>query len=279
MKRTRNLYHYAIRRCKKSVELIKKNKLLETCINGKGNIFDEFRKIRNVKRDLPQAIDDSNNIPDEFANVYKKLYNSTPDQDETLNILGNVDTSIDILSFNDVDLVTSDIVRKAAEQVKANRNDPVFTFNSDCIKRAPATLFQHLANTVRIFLIRGYVSKVLLVAMIVPLIKDKLGDTESSDNYRSIALSSILLNHLCFACLPTICKPFHYVFEIYNNKNTPRKLKTELSFECHLMENFELAFGYSIPKCAKCAKCACILHLFATYITILCETWLTMSSL
>ena len=27
----------------------------------------------------------------------------------------------------------------------------------------------------------------------IPLIKDKLGDTESSDNYRSISLSSIIL--------------------------------------------------------------------------------------
>ena len=63
MKRTRNLYHYAIRKCKKSVELIRKNKLLDACINGKGDIFDEFRKIRN-KRDFPQTTDGSNNIPD-----------------------------------------------------------------------------------------------------------------------------------------------------------------------------------------------------------------------
>ena len=73
------------------------------------DIFDEFRKIRNVKREFPQTIDGSNNVPDKFANVYKKLYNSTQDQDETLNILGNVNTSIDILSLNDVDPVTSDI--------------------------------------------------------------------------------------------------------------------------------------------------------------------------
>ena len=110
MKRTRNLYHYAIRKCKKSVELIKKNKLLDACINSKGNIFDEFRKIRNIKRDFPQTIDGSNNIPDKVANVYKKLFNSTRDLNETLNILGNVNTSNDILSLNDVELVTSDIV-------------------------------------------------------------------------------------------------------------------------------------------------------------------------
>ena len=108
-----------------------------------------------------------------------------------MKILCNVITSIDILSLKDVDLVTSDITRKAVEQVKANTN--VFTFNSDCTRRAPATLFQHLANIIQIFLIHGYVSKILLVATIVPLIRDKLGDTESSDNYRSMSLSSIIL--------------------------------------------------------------------------------------
>ena len=36
-------------------------------------------------------------------------------------------------------------------------------------------------------------SKVLLLATIVPLIKNKLGDLESSNNYRSISLSSIIL--------------------------------------------------------------------------------------
>ena len=152
--------------------------------------MEENRK-KVMRQMMFQMCYHSNNIPDEFANVYKKLYNSTQDQVETLKILGNVNTPIDIFSLKDVDLVTSDIIRKAVEQVKANKNDPVFTFNSDCIKRAPATLFQYLAN--RIFLIHGYVSKILLVATIVPLIKDKLGDTESSDNYRSISVSSIIL--------------------------------------------------------------------------------------
>ena len=36
-------------------------------------------------------------------------------------------------------------------------------------------------------------NKILLVATMVPLIKDKLGDTESSDNYRSISLSNTIL--------------------------------------------------------------------------------------
>ena len=46
---------------------------------------------------------------------------------------------------------------------------------------------------IRCFLTHGYVSNIILIATIIPLLKNKLGDLESSDNYRSIALSSVIL--------------------------------------------------------------------------------------
>ena len=50
-----------------------------------------------------------------------------------------------------------------------------------------------MANIIKIFLIHGHVSQILLIATIVPLLKDPRGDIQSSDNYRSIALSSVIL--------------------------------------------------------------------------------------
>ena len=43
------------------------------------------------------------------------------------------------------------------------------------------------------FLVHGHISLMVMVSTIIPLIKDKLGDITSSNNYRSIALSSLLL--------------------------------------------------------------------------------------
>ena len=96
-------------------------------------------------------------------------------------------------SLNAVDQVTADVIGEVRKQVKNRKTDPVFTFNSDCIKRGPNSLFRHIANMIKSFLIHGCVSNLLLVATIIPLIKDKLGDIENSDNYRSIALSSVIL--------------------------------------------------------------------------------------
>ena len=43
------------------------------------------------------------------------------------------------------------------------------------------------------FLVHGHISSVIMVSTIIPLIKDKLGDINVSSNYRSIALSSLVL--------------------------------------------------------------------------------------
>ena len=193
MKRTRNIYHYQIRKCKRTAEMIKKNKLLDACVNGNGDIFDELRKMRKVKCTVPQVMDGCKNVNETFMNVYKELYNSSNDKDETLEILDKVNDVINDVSHDDVDLVTAEIVELATNNIKPHKNDPIFAFNSDCIKSGPTSLFQHLSNMIRCFLIHGHVSKVLLLSTLVPLIKNKLGDSESSDNYRSIALSSIIL--------------------------------------------------------------------------------------
>ena len=83
MKRTRNLYHYAIRKCKRTVEHLKKDKLLNKCMSGNNNIFEEIRKMRKTVDHTPDKIDGYNNSAKRFGDVYQKLYNSTNDKTKT----------------------------------------------------------------------------------------------------------------------------------------------------------------------------------------------------
>ena len=193
MKRTRNIYHYAIRKCKRATDCIKKDKLLNSCLAGKNNIFDEIRKMRSVRNNAPKSIDGSEKPAERFAEVYGELYNSVDDALETRNLFEQVETCIDANSLHDVDLITADVIADVVKDIKSNKSDPEFCFNSDCIKRAPATLYVHISKFIKSFLIHGHVSNILLVATIIPLIKNKLDDIESSDNYRSIAISSVVL--------------------------------------------------------------------------------------
>ena len=193
MKRTRNRYHYAIRKCKRAAENILKDKMLNACVNGKDNIFDKIRSMRRTKNTAPKSIDGDENPARRFAEVYGNLYNSTNDMDETNEILAEIDSSVNAHSIGDVDLVTPELIGEVAKEIKSNKNDPTFTFNSNCVKKAPPSFYHHVANIIKGFLIHGHVSQILLLATIVPLLKDKLGKLDSSDNYRSIALSSVIL--------------------------------------------------------------------------------------
>ena len=58
-----------------------------------------------------------------------------------------------------------------------------------------STLFA-IAFLIRTFLIHGFVPIFLLICSLVPLIKDKLGNLSSSENYRAIAISSLFLKIL-----------------------------------------------------------------------------------
>ena len=190
------MYHYHIRKCRRSADVVKKNKLLDACVNGNGEIFEELKKMRRVRKVLPQTMDGSENVSERFKNVYQKLYNSVNDVQGTRKMLNQVDICINSSSLADVDLVTPELLYKAAENVKKHKNDPSFSFNSDCFKRGPKSLFQHLSTMIKCFLIHGHVCQDLLLATLVPLIKNKLGEDKSSDNYRSIALSSVVLKLL-----------------------------------------------------------------------------------
>ena len=194
MKKTRNLYHYQIKKCQKAVNTIRRNTLLNSCLYGESDIFVEIKKLRKPENISVTSIDGVNkNVEDHFANIYKDLFNSVDDKEDLKSIYKTVDEKIDINSVIDVDKVTPAVVKEAVSHLNNGKSDPVFSFTSDCLKNSPEELFVNLSIVIKSFLIHGHVSHVLLLATLVPLIKDKMGDVCSSKNYRSIAISSLIL--------------------------------------------------------------------------------------
>ena len=106
------------------------------------------------------------------------------------NYLNN---NVDDEDLIEVDRVTPELVREALKKMKSSKSDVLFDFNSDCLINAPEILHIHLANLFRTFLIHGEVAMILLLCSLVPIVKDNLGDLTSSDNYRAIAKSSLIL--------------------------------------------------------------------------------------
>ena len=72
----------------------------------------------------------------------------------------------------------------------------MYDISSYFFKNSPDLLYDHLAIIIQSFLVHGHVSETVLISTIIPLVKDKLSDMTTSKNYRSIALSSLIMKIL-----------------------------------------------------------------------------------
>ena len=194
MKKTRNIYHMAAKKCRRAEENTRKNKLLEACISGEGNIFTEIKAMRKTKQVVANSIDGvTDNISEHFKNIYSDLFNSVEDAENMAKVSEDITNRIQPKDIEGIEKVTPEIIKKAASRLKAGKSDSVFMFSSDCIKVESKSLAALLASVFQSFLIHGHVTKILLLATLVPIIKDKLGSMNTSKNYRSIAISSVIL--------------------------------------------------------------------------------------
>ena len=119
------------------MDTIKRNKLLDACFNGCGDIFTELRKLRKSTPTIANVIDEvAEDIPQHFAGIYRKLYNSVDDREELSDILQKLNAKICPLSVDEVMKVTPEMVKSAANHLKGNKSDPLCHFTSDCLKNA-----------------------------------------------------------------------------------------------------------------------------------------------
>ena len=98
--------------------------------------------------------------------------------------------------LKEVNKINTYLVKEAVYRIKPKKSDPFYEFSSDFIKNAPDLLFDIFAILFQSFLIHAHIPSELLVATIIPIVKDKLADVNSSSNYRSLAISSQVLKIL-----------------------------------------------------------------------------------
>ena len=135
-----------------------------------------------------------------------KKYTSVDDKEELKKICDTVENRINFTSIYDVNKVTPDVVREAY------KSDPLLSFSTDCIKNGSDKLFYLLSLLIKSFLMHHHVTLFLLLATLVPIIKDKLGRNDSSKNYSSLAKSSIILKLAeIFSCAMDTTKAFDLI--------------------------------------------------------------------
>ena len=159
MKKNRNLYHFQIRKNKKMTEILKRNTLLDACINNNGNIFDIIRKQRQTTPSVPGMIDgNSVNTETHFAKLYGELYDVVKDKDRLISVKQFLSKTVDPSSLKDIVKITPALIKEAVARIKNNKSDPVFDFTSNCLKNTPSILFDQLSSLFRYYLIYGHIS-------------------------------------------------------------------------------------------------------------------------
>ena len=98
-------------------ECIKKNAILDACINDKGDIFKEVREMRKTAPTVSSMIDGVT-IETHFANVYEKLYNSIDDKEKLMRVLQPLNTKINSGSFIEVEKITPTLIKEAISKLK-----------------------------------------------------------------------------------------------------------------------------------------------------------------
>ena len=133
------------------------------------------------------------NIEEHFKGIYEDLYNSVDDRENITNILNNINKEINSSHVYDIEKVTPSVVKEASRRLENGKSDPVHMFSSDCLKNAPDSFFDKLSIIIRSFLVHGHMTTYLLLATLVPIVKNKLVSINTSKNFRSIAISSLIL--------------------------------------------------------------------------------------
>ncbi len=205
MKMTRNKYHLAIRKKKRLIERMKRDNMLNSCLAKDGDIFKEIKEKRNCKQTFSTTIDGhTKDIPAYLANKYEKLYNGVDDKENLKQLEEDLNGKIDEESMEFVNLITEATVKMVTQKkLKASKTDATTTITSDLLIHAPDKLFKILAICFRGYIVHAHVSKFLLISTMVPIIKDKMGDITSSNNYRSIAISSLIMKIFDLVILST----------------------------------------------------------------------------
>ena len=200
MKRTRNIYHYAIRKVKNNMEFLKNEKFLEHSLNKNPNeLLNDFKKLKNSKNPKACSIDghnSDNDIAQHFATIYSDLYNKTDSSAELENEYHYLDSLVVPNDMHSVECISPSLVCQIISKLDRRRNDSLYSFKSDAIVIGKNILCKYLAILYQAALIHGFLPKEILSAKLQPIVKNKLGDHSDSSNYRAIGISSIFLKIL-----------------------------------------------------------------------------------
>jgi len=199
-RRTRLKYHYAMRKVKKHEKELRATIMAESLTQLRPNDFwKEFHK--NKSRSIISSEVDGKTSGDEicklFAEKFSRLYTSVGYKESELqDTLSDIDLGINCLCMNGKcgynHIVSVDEVKQALSQLKIGKTDCSSDLTTDHLINGTSRLYSVLSTLFQSMVTHGYTPGAMLFSSILPIVKDRRKSTTYSDNYRGIAISSVL---------------------------------------------------------------------------------------
>ena len=167
---------------------------MEAALLGNSSLLKEMKRAKHVGNlSEPDNVDGATgeDIPEQFANVYKNLFNSVDDRDGIEQLQQKLQNAG--IKASDVDLITPDVVKQAIKKLKPGKTDVSGEFTSEALLNGSENLSGTLADLFKSFFIHNDFTSEILACAFMPLKKGVLKDDSKSDNYRAIAISSLIL--------------------------------------------------------------------------------------
>ena len=154
--------------------------------NDMTRFWKDVHKITNSKVPLATKVDEcvgDTNIAEMWKCHYKSLLNSVENKNckksDMLDINKQIKNSITITPFNILD---------ALKNIKCGKSSGIDGISAEHFAFAHSRINVLLLLLFSVFVMHGYLPSMFMKTAIVPIIKNKTGDTSDKNNYRPIAL-------------------------------------------------------------------------------------------
>ncbi len=198
-RQTRCAYHMAIKINHKKREKIKANKMAFNMINSNRNFWDCVRHTRQSDVYKPRVVDDArddHSICELLANKYRDLYNSVQNNKSEFDVLrARINNGIVCNCRNkqcSPHNITVSVVETNIHKLKKSKYDGYAGHSTDHVIHATKKLNLYMSLLFNCMVHHGCPPDSLLISTIISIPKNTRKSLSDSDNYRGIALSSIL---------------------------------------------------------------------------------------
>ena len=186
---SRQRFKYALRFIKKHEDELRKESIAKKyCDNNPRAMWKEINTANNSKVPLPSTIDNitgNEEIVKLWKNHYQGIFNCIK-QNESSKSKIEVDCHVDDLK------VTIENISEAVNKLDNNKSCGADSIYAEHLKYCSEKIYTLLSMCLTGFFVHGYLPESLLTVILVPVIKNKAGNINSKDNYRPIALASII---------------------------------------------------------------------------------------